>query len=1039
VKGTIAVKFSNRLLRILAATAVGAAGVGAFATPAFASTTITPASGGTTMLATNAGPTATYTSLGSIVVDEASPAEISTGRFTVLVPSGFELRTTTTVSVTPGGSTGSHRPRISASSNCANSNQTGITVTPTASAVTFYMCAVDDRESTITISGLAVRPTSSFPVASGNLYLDGSTGAVTVSGVTRGVGGTSFGSLVEQPGATTQLGVAIGSSVTAGSSQSVTVTAKDQYGNTTPSYLGTVKFTSTDPSAVLPGNTAFTAANAGVRVFTGVVLKTAGGRSVTATDTVTSSITGVGATTVVADVASTMSLTGIANPTTSGGSASATVTLRDAYGNVATGYRGTVTFSSSDSAATLPSAYTFTAADAGTHTFSGITLRTSGSQSVSVSDGTRSATQSPITVQPGALDHLTVSPGTATIEAGATRTFTAQGRDAAGNNLGDVTGTATFTITPDGSCTANVCTATTAGPHTVTATKSGATGTASLSVVAAAAVVHVNLGPATIVADGSATSTVTVTVTDRFGNVRTGDTVTVATDGGATVSAVTNQGGGTYTATVTASTVAGTQTITATDGTGGTADASAVLTQVAGAPSAMTLVLSAPTIEANGTATSQATITVADAHGNPRAGDTVSLASNGDVTISAVTNQGFGTYTATVTASTTAGTQTLTATDGTATATAQLVELAPLAITTLSPDSRGQGANGGAFAQSVTITGAGFTAGALADFGAGVTVKFTTVADDTHLVAHVVVAPDAAVGTRTVTVTLTDGRTITCAGCFTVTAGPSVASMTPNALGPGAQRTMTITGDHFTSAVKVTVPASGVAVTSVTVVDEQHLSVAFSTAFAATAGPRDVIVTNPGDAGGVTCTGCLMVTAGPVVTDVTPNALGGGAQATVTVTGSNFTDGAWLSFAGTGVAVLSQNRVDTATIVATVSVAGAATPGARTVSVVNGDGGRGSTGTAFAVTAAPTVTGISPATMARGGSAQVTITGTNFVPGATVSLSTGVTVSNVQVIDAGTITATVTVGATTGTGSRTVLVTNPDLGKGACAGCFKVS
>jgi hypothetical protein len=181
------------------------------------------------------------------------------------------------------------------------------------------------------------------------------------------------------------------------------------------------------------------------------------------------------------------------------------------------------------------------------------------------------------------------------------------------------------------------------------------------------------------------------------------------------------------------------------------------------------------------------------------------------------------------------------------------------------------------------------------------------------------------------------------------------------------------------------------------------------------------------------------VTAAPVITDVTPSALGGGAQTTVRVTGSNFTDGAWLSFAGTGVAIVSQNRVDAGTIVATVSVAGAATPGARTVSVVNGDAGRGSTGTAFAVTAAPTVTGISPATLARGATAPVTITGTNFAPGATVSLSTGVTVSDVQVVDATTITATVTVAATTGAGNRTVLVTNPDLGKGACTGCFKVS
>jgi hypothetical protein len=115
--------------------------------------------------------------------------------------------------------------------------------------------------------------------------------------------------------------------------------------------------------------------------------------------------------------------------------------------------------------------------------------------------------------------------------------------------------------------------------------------------------------------------------------------------------------------------------------------------------------------------------------------------------------------------------------------------------------------------------------------------------------------------------------------------------------------------------------------------------------------------------------------------------------------------------------VVSQNRVDENTIVATLSVAGAAVAGDRTVTVINADGGKGYSTTAFAVSAAPTVTGITPGVVNRGGSAQVTITGTNFVSGATVSLSTGVTLTDVQVVDANTITATVNVAATTGAGT----------------------
>jgi hypothetical protein len=66
---------------------------------------------------------------------------------------------------------------------------------------------------------------------------------------------------------------------------------------------------------------------------------------------------------------------------------SITVTALDAYGNVATGYRGTVKFSSSDNGAALPGKYTFTAADAGVHTFTGLILRKKGTtQTIKVFD-----------------------------------------------------------------------------------------------------------------------------------------------------------------------------------------------------------------------------------------------------------------------------------------------------------------------------------------------------------------------------------------------------------------------------------------------------------------------------------------------------------------------------------------------------------------------------------------------------------------------------------------------------------------------------
>jgi len=65
---------------------------------------------------------------------------------------------------------------------------------------------------------------------------------------------------------------------------------------------------------------------------------------------------------------------------------SLTVTVEDAYGNVVTGYTGTIHFSSTDNKATLPANYTFTSADKGVHTFTGLILRKKGKQTITITD-----------------------------------------------------------------------------------------------------------------------------------------------------------------------------------------------------------------------------------------------------------------------------------------------------------------------------------------------------------------------------------------------------------------------------------------------------------------------------------------------------------------------------------------------------------------------------------------------------------------------------------------------------------------------------
>src|SRR5207244_1628257 len=80
-------------------------------------------------------------------------------------------------------------------------------------------------------------------------------------------------------------------SAMSGVAYNFTVTARDPYGNTTPAYTGTVKFTSSDGAAALPANYTFTSADHGMQTFS-AALNTPGTQSITATDTATAGITG---------------------------------------------------------------------------------------------------------------------------------------------------------------------------------------------------------------------------------------------------------------------------------------------------------------------------------------------------------------------------------------------------------------------------------------------------------------------------------------------------------------------------------------------------------------------------------------------------------------------------------------------------------------------------------------------------------------------------------------------------------------------------
>jgi ELWxxDGT repeat protein len=198
---------------------------------------------------------------------------------------------------------------------------------------------------------------------------------------------------------------------TAGDAGSLAITALNAAGTLDTSYTGTVQFSSTDPKAMILDTATgtrvplagfqyqFTAAEGGTHPFT-VYLETAGYQALTAADTQAPTDNGSAQDIqVLPAAASRFTLSGFPSPVSAGQAGSFTVTAYDSYGNVATGYGGTVHFSSSDPNAILPANSTLSN---GTGQFSatleavgtGLALTATDTQNATIT-GTRSGMQVP--------------------------------------------------------------------------------------------------------------------------------------------------------------------------------------------------------------------------------------------------------------------------------------------------------------------------------------------------------------------------------------------------------------------------------------------------------------------------------------------------------------------------------------------------------------------------------------------------------------------------------------------------------------------
>ena len=151
----------------------------------------------------------------------------------------------------------------------------------------------------------------------------------------------------------------------------------------------------------------------------------------------------------------------------------------------------------------------------------------------------------------------------------------------------------------------------------------------------------------------------------------------------------------------------------------------------------------------------------------------------------------------------------------------------------------------------------------------------------------------------------------------------------------------------------------------------------------------------------------------------------GTTTSTVTLTGTNFSSPATLSFSGTGITANNVTVTSTTTITATFTIAGNAALGPQTVFVTTGAGTSANVVQFTVNPPAPTLTMLSTSIGFQGNTVAETLTGTNFIAGATTVNLTGpgVTVMSTNVTSATTLTVSFVLAGNASVGMRSVTVT----------------
>ncbi len=354
----------------------------------------------------------------------------------------------------------------------------------------------------------------------------------------------------------------------------------------------------------------------------------------------------------------------------------------------------------------------------------------------------------------------------------------------------------------------------------------------------------------------------------------------------------------------------------------------------------------------------------------------------------------------------------------------------------------------------ISIAGAEFIAGST-------TVQLTRTGSSTISAGNVVVVstgqingsfalPEtAAPGAWHVNVT-NAGRSASLPDGFTVLPPTlTVTSTMPNNGTRGTTVPVAIAGAGFADGATVSLTRSGSAAiyaTDVAVASPTAITCTFALPSTAATGLWNVVVSNPGGPSGTLANG-FTINPGLAVTSISPNNGIRGETIAATVSGTGFVNGAIVTLAragepditAAGVAVTSATRITCTLVLPADAAIGTwdvvvTTPDDESAALVNG----------FTIKMPPvTVLSITPNTGLRGTTVPVTIGGTEFASGATVTLTksgqSAIVGTNVVVVSPGTITCTLELPPDAASGAWNVVVANPDGRSGTLSGGFTIT